>query len=243
MPGATGSAGTSWWNRSTASCLKETTMRSRRLVDFSVRARASALLRYSSSASAFVRPLISTLIGVCGNAAGPRQRRHAEVGGREALGRPALAGRDAAQAVGRARAVVAVGVVAAREPVRGVELAQLLERERRDRAVAVGRAVDRRVVHDHDLAVLGHADVELEHVGADLQRALERVHRVGRELVLAALVGDVERRLLDPRVVAAPAPAPERPRAGDDDGEQRALMRPRARSRRAPRSRCARRHR
>ena len=128
------------------------------------------------------------------------QRRDAEVGGGEALRRLALAGRDAAQAIGRARAVVAVGVAAAGEPVGGVELAQLRQRERRDGAVAVGRAVDRRVVHDDDLAVLGHPDVELEHVGADLQRALERVHRVGRELVLAALVGDVERRLLDPRV-------------------------------------------
>ena len=43
-------------------------MRSRRLVDFRVRASASAFVRYSSSASAFVRPLISTLIGVCGKA-------------------------------------------------------------------------------------------------------------------------------------------------------------------------------
>jgi hypothetical protein len=56
-------------------------------------------------------------------------------------------------------------------------------------------------VHDHDLSVLRHADVELEHVRAGAQRLAKGVHRVGRELVLAALMGDVERgALLDPGI-------------------------------------------
>ena len=56
-------------------------------------------------------------------------------------------------------------------------------------------------MHDDHLAVLGHADVELEHVRADLERLPERVQRVGRKLILTALMGDVERRLrLDPPV-------------------------------------------
>ena len=67
--------------------------------------------------------------------------------------------------------------------------------------MAVRLAVDGRVVHDDDLVVLRHADVELEHVGAGAQRVPEREHRVRRELVLAALMGDVQRAvLLDPRV-------------------------------------------
>jgi hypothetical protein len=197
--------------------LNDTTMTSRRLVPFSVRASASALVRYSGRASAFVRPLISTLIGVCGNAQDLAQRRHAEVGLREPLRRAALAGRHAAQVIGLAGARVAVGVVAAGEPVGGVEPAQLPERERRHGAMAVRRAIDRGVVHDDDLAVLGHADVELEHVGADLQRAPERVHRVRGELVLAALVGDVERLGLDPRVGGR---ARRRRRGCEGDGRQ-----------------------
>src|SRR4029453_3129334 len=57
------------------------------------------------------------------------------------------------------------------------------------------------VVHHDDLAVAGHAHVELEHVGARAHRLAEGVHRVGRELVLTALMGDVGRRLrLDPAV-------------------------------------------
>ena len=43
-------------------------MMSRRLTRLSVRARDSAFWMYSASASAGVRPLISTLIGVRGNA-------------------------------------------------------------------------------------------------------------------------------------------------------------------------------
>ena len=38
------------------------------MTPLSVRASASALVRYSLTASCFVRPLISTLIGVCGKA-------------------------------------------------------------------------------------------------------------------------------------------------------------------------------
>ena len=56
-------------------------------------------------------------------------------------------------------------------------------------------------MHDDDPAVLGHADIELKHVRADLERLPERVQRVGRKLVLTALMGDVEWRLrLDPPV-------------------------------------------
>jgi hypothetical protein len=68
IPGATGIAGASWWKRSTARCRKETTMMSRRAESPSTPASASALRMYSASASASVRPLISMLIGVRGNA-------------------------------------------------------------------------------------------------------------------------------------------------------------------------------
>ena len=91
--------------------------------------------------------------------------------------------------------------------------------------MAVRLAVDRGVVHDDDLAVLRHADVELEHVGAGAQRLAERVHRVRRELVLAALVGDVERRAASgssgwpPRAEAA---GEDRGDGGDGQGQESA---------------------
>ena len=66
---------------------------------------------------------------------------------------------------------------------------------------AVGLAVHGGVVHDDHLVVPGRADVELEHVGARAHRLAERVQRVRGELVLSALVGDVQRAvLLDPGV-------------------------------------------
>ena len=68
MPGARPIRGTSSWKRSTATCWNETTIRSRRLTSFNRRASTSALRMYSDGSSAGVRPLISTLIGVCGKA-------------------------------------------------------------------------------------------------------------------------------------------------------------------------------
>ena len=78
--------------------------------------------------------------------------------------------------------------------------------------MAVRLAVDGGVVHDDDLVVLGHADVELEHVGTRPHRLAKGVDRVRRELVLAALVGDVERGLL-----LDPAVGRLRGRRGDDE--------------------------
>ena len=69
-------------------------------------------------------------------------------------------------------------------------------------------------MHDHDVLVLGHADVELEHVGAGVHGLVERVERVGRELVLAALVGDVEDAHLQPGIVGS------RGRRDDREGER-----------------------
>ena len=75
---------------------------------------------------------------------------------------------------------------------------------------------------DDDLAVLRHPDVELEHVGAGLDRALERVQRVRGELVLAALVGDVEDALLEPGVVGRRGGGGEHQREGQCGQESEA---------------------
>ena len=142
------------------------------------------------------------LIGVRGNA----RSTSFSVGtlksdGLEALGRAALPGGDAPEPVGLAGQVARVVVRAGLgEPVRGVQSLDLAQRLGLDRAGAVGLAVDRGVVQHHHLVVLGHADVQLQHVRARPHGLLEGVHRVGRELVLAALVGDVQRALLDPAV-------------------------------------------
>jgi hypothetical protein len=56
-------------------------------------------------------------------------------------------------------------------------------------------------VHHDDLAVLRHADVQLEHVGPGAQGLAERVHRVGGKLVLPTLMRDVQRSVrLNPAV-------------------------------------------
>jgi hypothetical protein len=74
---------------------------------------------------------------------------------------------------------------------------------------------------DNDLVVARDADVELEHVRAGTQRLAERVHRVGGELVLAALVRDVERRLLlDPAVGGARGRGRDEGEGGDERAEQ-----------------------
>ena len=54
------------------------------------------------------------------------------------------------------------------------------------------------------------SDVDLEHVGSGAQRLAERVQRVGRELVLAALVREVDDALGEPRLVAGAGGAPIR---------------------------------
>ena len=124
--------------------------------------------RTPRSSSSGVRPLISTLIGVCGKA----RITSGSVGTRKSAAlKPlgALRRRSRCRGSGRRDAAVVVAVVvllAGREPVRGVQALDLLERLRRDRAVAVGLAVDGGVVHHDHLAVLRHADVQLEHVGA-----------------------------------------------------------------------------
>ena len=68
MPGARSMRGTSSWTRSTAACWKDTTIRSRRFVFLRSPASSSAFRTYSAVSSSGVRPLISTLMGVCGNA-------------------------------------------------------------------------------------------------------------------------------------------------------------------------------
>ena len=68
VPGARSIFGASLWKRSTAACLKETTISLRCFVRRSSRASTLAFFTYSSVASSGVRPLISTLMGVCGKA-------------------------------------------------------------------------------------------------------------------------------------------------------------------------------
>jgi hypothetical protein len=139
------------------------------------------------------------LIGVFGNA----RRTERSVGTRKsaALKRAALAGRHAPERVRTRREVVAVVVGSVgREPVPGVEAVNLLRRLLGDQPRPVGRAINARVVHDDDLVVARDADVELEHVGTGADRLAERVQRVGRGLVLAALVRDVEHPPLQPGV-------------------------------------------
>ena len=103
------------------------------------------------------------------------------------------------------RVAPGLGPLAGDDVVAGVERLHLRERLVVDPAGAVRRAVDRRVVHDDELAVGGRVDVDLEHVGAEQQRALVRVHRVRGRLVLAALMGDVQRPQAVQSVAAAAA--------------------------------------
>ena len=79
------------------------------------------------------------------------------------------------------------------QPTMGAELVELSEGEGADGAVAVGRAVDRGVVHDHGDAIGREIDIDLDGVHRQLQR---RPH--GGEGVLGGLqgapaVGDDER--------------------------------------------------
>ena len=86
------------------------------------------------------------------------------------------------------------------EPVRSIERAQLVECHVPDEAGAVRRLVDGAVVDDHEMAVRGRLDVELEHVRAEGDGLLEGVHRVHGELVLAAGVRHVHDAAVEPRV-------------------------------------------
>ena len=76
------------------------------------------------------------------------------------------------------------------EPRARVELAQLGQRVILDQPAAVGRAIERLVVDDGQLAVAGQMHVELDPVGAELERALERRHRVFRAVAHRAAVAD-----------------------------------------------------
>ena len=64
----------------------------------------------------------------------------------------------------------------------GIGLADLVHGHGRDRAGAIGRAVERLVVDDRQLAVGGEVDVELDRVGPGLDAQAEGLHRVLRRL-------------------------------------------------------------
>src|SRR5581483_3839608 len=89
------------------------------------------------------------------------------------------------------------------EPVGVVEAAYRVAREVGDGAVPVGGAVDGRVVAHDQLAVGGGVHVELEGVGAGLQRLPHGEQRARRRLPCTALVGIVEDPSPHPRVVHA----------------------------------------
>ena len=74
---------------------------------------------------------------------------------------------------------------------RGIELEDILEIPGVEEAVAVGRAVERRVVEDDDLVVAGEADVDLATGGAGLHRLLEGEQRIfGIVAAIAAMGAD-----------------------------------------------------
>ena len=116
------------------------------------------------------------------------------------------------------------GAAVGRPAVAGVEALQLGEAERGDRAGAVGGAVHCRVVHHHDGAVGGHAQVHLEHVGAELRRMLERGERVLRAQRRAAAVRDhlhagllvAKERMAGLRAAAPGAQQQQEKRSGSD---------------------------
>ncbi len=126
------------------------------------------------------------------------QAHDPEVGRLVAGRRLHFAGADAAEGIVGVGAGGVVGSLPGHEPIARVELLDLRQGHVVDAARAVRGPVDGRVVDDHDLVVLAHVDVGLEHVGAESHRAVVRVHRVRRRLVLTALVGDVEGPQLGP---------------------------------------------
>src|SRR6185295_10059646 len=91
------------------------------------------------------------------------------------------------------------------EPCACIERAQLGERPLTHRAMAIGRALEREIVHYDYLAVAGQLDVELDHPGADLDRAPEGGERVLRADPARTPMGDDDRRhpfAVGPRVPA-----------------------------------------
>ena len=69
------------------------------------------------------------------------------------------------------------------------ELADLVKGQVGDRALAVRRAVDRAVVHDHELTRLAALDVELHHDGTEGDGVRERDNRVGGLSAAVPLMG------------------------------------------------------
>ncbi|GAB3700584.1 hypothetical protein GCM10028793_27000 [Nocardiopsis oceani] len=93
------------------------------------------------------------------------------------------------------------GAAAGDEPVRRVQLLDLVEDHVLDLAGAVGRAVDGRVVDDHEFAVGGGVHVEFDEVRADVGGPLVGVERVQGCLGPASGVRDVQHPLLQPGLV------------------------------------------
>ncbi len=95
-------------------------------------------------------------------------------------------GRHAHAAAAPRKAAPAVG----REARAGVQPLQLGHRVCGDRAAAVGGALQRRVVEQHQLAVARDAQVELERIGAPRHRLEQRRKRVLRRMRAIAAVRD-----------------------------------------------------
>ena len=81
------------------------------------------------------------------------------------------------------------------EPRPGVERAHLGERERGEPPVAVGRAVDLGVVHEHGLPVGGERDIHLDVVESAAERGPDRGERVLGSAGAAAAMARDERRI------------------------------------------------
>src|SRR5213594_3636366 len=78
------------------------------------------------------------------------------------------------------------------EPASRIQPADLGQGERRERAGAVGGALERRVVEHHHLTVARELYVELDHVGTELDGAAERRHGVLGMRATGPTVGDHE---------------------------------------------------
>ncbi len=76
------------------------------------------------------------------------------------------------------------------EPGTGVELSDLREGHVGGQAAPVGGAVEGLVMETDDVAVGGHGDIHLDHVGADLDGLLDGDQGVLRRLTGKSTVGD-----------------------------------------------------
>ena len=74
-----------------------------------------------------------------------------------------------------------------------VEAVRLAQAERRDLALAVRRAIDRRVVEEHRRAIAGAAHVDLDGVGAQGESGADAGQRVLRSVASAGGVGGDQR--------------------------------------------------